>query len=391
MADAEGDSTKAQEIASSPDSFCGKPLHSRLATVLAGPLMNLIFCILLMPVVFMVGRMVPAILEKTPVIIGIKEDSPASRAGFQKDDLILQINGRSMEKWRDVLTWVMLHPSDEGIVAIQRGSRQLELKVQTIPSPFVKQEMGYVGFEPHFFWGDDPIVGSVSPNSPAEKAGLTEKDHIVTVENQPVKSWTEMSHLIRGSEGKEIKLTLTRDGQTKTVALVPIYNEEARAWIIGITKFVDPNSMILKRYSFFGAVKAGFQETWKLFRLTGDVLGRLFTFRLSYKTLGGPIQIAQVTGAAARTGIGEFFYFLAFLSMQLGILNLLPIPVLDGGHVLFMCIEGIRRKPLSLKIRNSLTQLGLVFLLGLMVLITFNDVDRIWGLSKIWEKITGIF
>jgi len=391
MAEADGDIEKAKEIEASPEAFSSKSLKARLATVFAGPAMNLVLCLILMPIVFMVGRMVPAILEKPPVVIGVQEGSPAAIAGLQEGDKIISIDGRSMPVWSDFLNWVMLHSEVEATVVFERNGKRQETLLKTTLSPHVKQSIGYSGIEPFFFWGDNAIVGSVNGNSPAAKAGLQEKDKIIAIDGNPVKSWTVMTELIRGSEGKELQITLLRDGQQQQTRIAPMYHDGAQAWIIGITKYMDPSRYVSKRYGFFTAIKEGTKENWKLLKLTGDVLGRLFTFQLSYKSLGGPVQIAKASGAAARSGLGDFLFFMAFLSMQLGILNLLPIPVLDGGHVLFMGIEAIRKKPVSIRARTISTQIGLAFLLGLMLLVTVNDIDMVWGFSNMWESIKGIF
>lgn len=391
IAEAEGDEAKAREISSSPDSFSARPVRFRLATVFAGPLMNLFLCLVLMPVVFMVGRLVPVILEAAPVVIGVKDGSPAESAGIQPGDRILKIDGREVSAWSEVINWIALHPAEEARLTVNRSGEELQFPVRTVFSPESKQKTGYLGIEPFYFWGDDAVVGDVSGNSPAAEAGLKERDRITMINGKPVSGWSEMTETIRASRGNPVTLTYLRDKVENNVTVTPKFHEGAKAYIIGITKHIDPDAFVKKRYGFFEAVAAGTRENLKLLGLTGEVLGRLFTFQLSYKALGGPVQIAQASGQAARSGVGEFLYFLAFLSMQLGILNLLPIPVLDGGHVLFMAIEGIRRKPVSLKIRMVSQQLGLALLLSLMLLVTINDVDSVWGFTNIWEKIKGIF
>ena len=144
-----------------------------------------------------------------------------------------------------------------------------------------------------------------------------------------------------------------------------------------------------RRYGFIGSIKEGTAECANLLGLTFKVLERLFTGQLSYKSLGGPIQIAQASMAAAKYGIAEFIYFVAFLSIQLGILNLLPIPVLDGGHILFCGIEGVIRRQIPTRIRSIAQYIGLILILGLMLLVTLNDVDSVWGIKKLLFKIIG--
>lgn len=391
VSESEGDSKKADEIAHNPEAFSAQSLWKRLATVFGGPIMNLVLAFVLLPLVFMVGRQVPAVFDQVPQVLGVKEDSPALKAGILKDDVIVSIEDDKMEDWAQVLNWIILHPDTRASMTINRGGSERVVLIETTNSPFSDQKIGYTGFEPQFFVGDDPIVGSLSDTSPAKAAGLKEMDKIVAFNGKPMSSWTEMTAAIRASEGKEIELTYLRDGNKQTAKLTPIFHDGSKTWIIGITKYFDPKMMVLKRYAPARAIKEGFSEGWKLVKMTGDVLGRLFTANLSYKALGGPLQIAQASGSAAKSGLGEFLFFMSFLSLQLGILNLLPIPVLDGGHVLFMVIEGIRRKPISMKVRTVLTQLGFGLLMLLMVMITFNDIDRMWGFSKIWAKITGIF
>ncbi|MDO8518948.1 MAG: RIP metalloprotease RseP [Deltaproteobacteria bacterium] len=391
VAEAEGDEAKANEIASSKEAFSSKSLSKRLATVFAGPSMNLVLALVLMPVVFMLGRMLPAILEEDPVVLGVKEGSPAAQAGILKGDRILAIDGKTVKDWSAVLDWVIVHPNMQSVWTLGREGETKIVPLTTVTSPFSEHEAGYVGVEPHFFWGDDAIVGTVNPGSPAEKGGLKEKDLILSLNGELVPSWTEMSSIVRKSEGKELLTVYKRGAEILETKITPEFSEAISFYVMGITKFIDPALFVKKKYGLIEAVQKGTEETKKLFLMTGDVLGRLFTFQLSVKSLGGPLQIAQASGTAARLGLGEFLYFMAFLSMQLGVLNLLPIPVLDGGHVLFMAIEGIRRKPVSLKARTISTQVGMAFLLGLMILITFNDVDRMWGFSNLFEKIRGIF
>lgn len=391
MAEAEGDEAKAKAIAASPDAFSSKPISRRLPTVFAGPFMNLLLSFLIMPVVFMVGRMTPAILDEKPVILGIMKDSPASQADLAKGDRILSMDGKKMDSWSDVINWVILHPDSPTHLVLERNGEQRAVNMHLTTSPFIKEQAGYAGFEPHFFWGNEAIVGGILPGKPADKAGIKVGDQIISIDNQVIDSWTEMTNKIEKLEGKEVAVALQRGDETVSTTVKPVYDEDSKAWRVGISKYTSPNTFVKKRYAFGEAIQRGFSESWKLLKLTFEVIGRLFTFNLSYKSLGGPIQIAKASGDAAKAGFGEFLYFMAFLSMQLGVLNLLPIPVLDGGHVLFMTIEAIRRKPLSLQVRNTLTYMGLILLLTLMVVVTFNDIDRIWGFSDMFGKVKGIF
>jgi regulator of sigma E protease len=175
------------------------------------------------------------------------------------------------------------------------------------------------------------------------------------------------------------------------VTVTPSYDEKLKRYVIGVSKASDPDLFEKYSYGFTDAVKKGVQENIALFGLTFRVLKDLVTLKASYKELGGPIRIAQISAKAAQRGLGNFLYLLAFLSIQLGILNLLPIPVLDGGHIVFMGYEGIARKPLSMKKRLIAQQVGMFLLLTLMVLVTVNDIDAVWGFRDIMERIKGLF
>ncbi len=389
--ESEGNEARAAEIAKAPDAFSSRPMAARLATVMAGPIMNLVLCLVLMPLVFMIGRMVPAILEEAPVVLGVKADSPAEKIGVLKGDTILEINGQKTATWTDVLNWVVVHPSDAATMIVKRDDKVIPMTFQTINSPFSSQIIGYAGFEPQFFWGNDAVLGTVNANSPAFTAGLKLKDKVTAINGREISTWDEMTEMVRGSDGKPLNLDVVREGQKINVTVTPKFQEEAKAYLMGVMHYNDPSLLIKKRYPPLQAITEGWVEVKKLFGMTVDVLKRLLSFQLSYKALGGPLQIAQATGAAAKSGFSEFLYFVAFLSLQLGVLNLLPIPVLDGGHVLFMTIEAIRRKPLSAKFKNALVMGGLVFLLSLMVLITINDMDRMWGIFSFFSKIKGFF
>lgn len=390
-AEGHGDIEKIKSISQAPDAFSGKPLPSRFATVLAGPFMNIVLAFLFMPIAFMIGRFVPEFIDQPPVVLGIQPDSPASQAGFEKGDLIVEIDGQKKSRWGDVLNWIVMHPDAMSAFVIEREGKRETIVLTTARSKAARQRIGYVGIEPFYFWGDDPVIGGFAPDSPAEKAGLAAGDKIVVLNGKEINSWTAMTQVVRGSNGQPLRVEFEREGVRKGLSIQPRYDKGQQIWMIGVSQKEDVRGRVKKRYPFGQAVLKGTGENIKLASLTGEVVWQLVTFQLSYKTLGGPVQIAQATAQAAKTGVGDLFYFLAFLSLQLGILNLLPIPVLDGGHLFFMGIEAIRRRPVSLKVRSISQQVGLALLLTLMILVTANDIDSVWGFGSLWEKIKGIF
>lgn len=374
-----------------PRSFASQPLYKRIATVLAGPAMNLLLALILMPIVFMMGRMEPVFLEQSAIVIGVKKDSPAAKIGLEKGDQILSIDAFPTPNWDAAMQRILVSPESEVVLKIKSQQKGVEEDKKVMLGSAKEGKVGFLGVEPHYFIGNEAVVDQVSANSPAEKAGIKAKDKVLRIQGESIESWEDMSDKVAAAEGKAISLEIEREGKVIHVNLTPQFNDAHKKWVMGITKAVPEGLMVKHQYSFVEAFKKGSQEFGRLFMLTLEVLKKLFSFQLSYKTLGGPIQIAEATANAAKSGLGDFFYFLSFMSLQLGVLNLLPIPVLDGGHLLFMLYEGVRRKPLSVKGRIIAQQIGMVFLFSLMILVTLNDIDTVWGFKKIFSKIAGWF
>jgi regulator of sigma E protease len=214
---------------------------------------------------------------------------------------------------------------------------------------------------------------------------------VLAINGQAVVDWPAMADKVNASQGKEIVLKVARDGGEKELKAVPLYNAELKKFVIGVSKGVNPKNYQKLKYGFAEAFQKGVRENLMLFGLTFKVLKDLVTLKASYKDLGGPVRIAQISAKAAEQGLGNFLYLLAFLSIQLGVLNLLPIPVLDGGHLLFMAYEGIAGRALSMKKRLVAQQVGMFLLLTLMVVVTVNDIDSVWGFRGILDKVKGLF
>ncbi len=397
LAEAEGDKELAEKIAASPNAFSKRPILARLATVVAGPTMNIILALLIMPAAFFVGRSEPTYINKPPVIMGVKENSPAQTAGLQKGDQILALNGQEVKTWDDFLYWVALHPNVDVKLKYGREETLGDTRIQTeIPfhvalSPLSSAQVGYSGVEPYLFIGEEAIVGNVMSDGAAAQGGLKPGDKVKSINGHPVASWTDMTQTVRESAGKSLDFEVRREGTLLHLTITPHLNEGIHSWMIGVTQYQNPGDSIKQRYSLSESFRRGFHENMKLFQMTGAVLKQIVHLQVSYKNFEGPVQIAQVSAAAARSGLGDFLYFMAFLSLQLGVMNLLPIPVLDGGHVIFIGFEGIFRRPFPAKLKTAFQYIGLAFLLTFITLVTINDVNSVWGWAHIWGKIKGIF
>lgn len=391
LEEANGDAAVAAAIASHPQAFYSKKLWQKLATVMAGPVMNLVLCFLVMPIVFMIGRMQPKVYDEPPVIIDIERDSPAAKSDLQKGDLITAFDGAPIATWQDLITQIALHPDQSVALTVNRHGALVNSKADIIQNPGIKQSSGYLGIEPAAFVGNDPVIDAVNPGSPAEKAGFQPGDRITQINGENIQYWTDLTERVQKSSGAPLALVVDRAGTAVTLNATAVFKDDVGAWILGLTKRANEKDFVKKQHGFAEAFVLGAQENVKLFKMTLDVLGRLVTGGLSVKSLGGPIQIAQATSVAAKSGFGDFLYLMAFLSLQLGVMNLLPIPVLDGGHVVFILVEAIMRKPLAPRIRHVSMQLGMFMLLTLMVVVTINDVENVWGFSNIVQSIRNIF
>ncbi len=228
-----------------------------------------------------------------------------------------------------------------------------------------------------------PVVGQVNDGTPAWSAGLKPGDTILGIGDQGIESWDDMVEIIGRSGGKPLALFIDRDGRNVAVTVKPekkdatnIFGEDIEKYLIGISAAGEGFHKSLNPLQAFGA---GLQKTWEIIELTLLSIGKIFKGTVSANTLGGPIMIAQMAGEQARAGMANFSFFIALISINLGIINLFPVPVLDGGHILFFSIEVLTGKVLGEKIREKANQVGIVLLVALMVFAFYNDILRLFN------------
>lgn len=381
-----GESPEEEGAEEDPRSFAKKTVWQRMKIVVCGPLMNLIFSLAVMPLVFFIGRSQPVFLNEPPVVMGVRAESPAAEAGLKSGDLITAIEGKKTAKWEDALTKFILAPNSRLKVTIERGGKTFDQDIEVGQMSEVKG--GYVGIEPILFLGNEAVIDGVSAGGPAAEAGIRKGDLVEAINGKQVMDFLDLSQKVNELGENEASLKIKRGEETLTVKVKPQYNEGAKRWLIGIVKDMQGAvPMTVVKLGLADSVIEGTKENIKLIGLTFSVLKRLFTGGLSVKVLGGPVIIAKASAAAAASGLSNFLYFLAFLSLQLSIINILPIPVLDGGHILFLGIEAIRRKPVSVKIRQYATQAGFFVLIAFMLLVTWNDLDSVFGLRSLIRKL----
>jgi len=224
-------------------------------------------------------------------------------------------------------------------------------------------------------------IGELSPGLPAEKAGLKKGDILLSIDGEKVSRWDDLPRIIRGSQGKELTLQVKRNGETLEVKVVPessktknFFGEEIQTFMIGIQ---PADEVVVEKVNPFVAVGMGFAQTWGAIKLTVVSVVKLIERVIPAKTIGGPILIAQLAGEQAKKGLVHFGLFMAILSINLGVINLFPVPILDGGHFLFLALEAILRKPISIKKMEIAQQVGLILIILLMIFAFYNDILRI--------------
>jgi regulator of sigma E protease len=358
----------SEERKGDPDEFLSKPRWQRVLIALAGPTTNLLLAVLLTAAIFVRGGEQPVYADKPVVIAGVVKDSPAQKAGLEAGDRIVSFAGIQNPNWDRVqLELALSAPGHMEPVVVDRGGQSVSLDVQAEPQPFVST--GYPA--------EPTIVGSVAHNLPAEAAGLMPGDTIVAANGQPVISPLRLSEIIQENKGNLLELDVVRNGQNQKISLHPAFGDPGDGnprWQIGIAfRFASA----VRNYSVPAAIeKAG--ETHLI--LAGKMLytvADLFTGRVSLKQVQGPLGIVQESSRAAKQGFGNLISLMALVSLSLGVLNLLPIPILDGGQITMLAIEGLLRHDLSLKIKERVVTAGMVFLLVVFLLVMYNDVLRL--------------
>ncbi|MBY6205876.1 RIP metalloprotease RseP [Halomonas denitrificans] len=366
------------------DAFNRKSLAQRSAIVAAGPIFNLIFAVAAFWLMFMIG-----IADSRPVI-GPPEGL-AAEAGLENEDRIVRVGDERVETWTHALLALIPPALDREAVEVEVEDvaglrRTVELPLGRLGPEFREDRtLEAIGLAP---WRPDlpPVIGTVSSDSPAERAGLQAGDRVVAVDGEPVDGWQRMARAIPEATegGGAIDLTIERNGNLRTVSIVPELVDGRP--VVGITA-PDADAELRRRMERtftilrFGPVEGlgqAFAETWRLTSGTLGILGRMVTGQASLANLSGPITIAQMAQDSARLGVSRFLFFLGLISLSLAIINLLPIPVLDGGHLLYFLIEAIKGSPVSERGQVIGQTIGLVAVAALMSLAIFNDIVRVF-------------
>ncbi len=356
-----------------PGDFLAKKRWERFLVLAMGSLMNILLAVLLLSVINMVGVTSLEYKAQTPFIGWIEPGSPSEKANLQMGDEILSINKRKMKTWSDVEIAVLTKPDKTIDMEIKRGEEILAVQLMTESKTAYAR--GYAGFD-----GRITIqVGEVTPQYPAEKAGLEVGDIILAVNKEPVYLYQFTEPIEKNAE-KELDFLIEREGETFTLQITPRLQEG-----VGKIGVITVPKTVFKQYSFFPAIGMSIKQNADLAFMLVNYLRDLITGQASAKQVGGPIEIASMSRKAFRQGFMAMMWFIAFVSLQLGIINLFPIPVLDGGHILVLTLEGLFRRDFSLKLKQIVMQIGFTIFMFLIVFLILNDIVR--RLPNGWESL----
>ncbi|MGY2229488.1 sigma E protease regulator RseP [Pseudomonas tolaasii] len=364
-------------------SFNRKTVRQRIAIVAAGPIANFLLAMLFFWVLAMLGSQ-----EMRPVIGAVESGSIAAKAGLVAGQEIVSIDGEPTLGWRDVNLRLVRRLGESGSVNVvvrdqdstTESSRELALdqwlKGSDEPDPI--KSLGIRPWRPAL----PPVLAELDPKGPAQAAGLKTGDRLLTLDGQALGDWQQVVDLVRVRPDTKIVLKVERDGAQIDVPVTLSVRGEAKAaggYLGAGVKGVEwPPSMLREvSYGPLAAIGEGAKRTWTMSVLTLESLKKMLFGELSVKNLSGPITIAKVAGASAQSGVADFLNFLAYLSISLGVLNLLPIPVLDGGHLLFYLVEWVRGRPLSDRVQGWGIQIGISLVVGVMLLALVNDLGRL--------------
>ncbi len=359
-----------EETTGADNEYLAKPKWQRLLILLAGPAMNIALAFIFIVAVFQLGIRVQADADD-PVIIGlVQSDSAADDGGLLVGDLVASVDGQPMPNWEQFRLRILISAGQQLQLGVVREDDELTIPVT--PRPAGEQGTGYLGVSSPL----PALVGEVREGGSADEAGLQPGDLIVVIGGQPTFHWNlAIERLLEGA-GNPASLTVRRAGETFETTLTPVMTETG-ALDIGFLP-VGEYFFKMRRYPLGEAVSRAGTEIKQQSLMLFEILERLFTGRMSVRTLSGPIEIARFSGGAARTGDPSVLLaFMAFISLQLGILNLLPIPVLDGGQIALILFEGAIRRDLSLQVKERIMQVGLILIVSLMALVITLDISKL--------------
>jgi regulator of sigma E protease len=329
--------------------------------------MNGLLTVAVLTTLYMIGFQVDASLYDRPIIGAVDPGSPAALAGLTPGDQIVAIDGRPLASWEEAQYQILLKP--EALLELRVLRDGAERVVSLRSGSTSAEKVGTIGVHPLV------RVGVVLDGAPAQTAGLRPDDAILRIDATPLRNFAEIPPLVGAAEGRTLVLHVWRAGQSLELPVVP--RDDGSGPRIGIAP-----KMVVKQFGFVRAVGESLRWSWSMTQQTADVLTRLVTAQLSPKTMMGPLGIAKASGDAARGGAGPLFYLVAVISLQIGLLNLVPLPPLDGGHLAILASESVLRRDISLQVKVWVMNAGAAVLFLLIGLVLYSDLSKTSWLGK---------
>lgn len=359
--------------------FNRQPVGRRIAIVAAGPVFNFLFAVAAYWLVFVIG-----IAGVKPIVGELQTQGLAAQGGFHTGDVIVRVGEREVSTWNAALVALLEHSlaGERVAVAVRDEAgrpQQRELDFARAGAGDRAELLDNIGLAP-FRPSLPAVIGVIQTGGAAERAGLREGDRVLTVDGRAAGSWEDWRDAVRANPEQALTLEIEREGRRMTLVATPEpvrENGETFGRIgagVHIPEDFAAELRAVERYSAGESVIAALGRTRDVTLLTFDILRSMVLGTVGVSNLSGPIRIAQFAGHSAEAGLAEFVSFLALISISLGVLNLLPIPVLDGGHLLFYLIEAVRRRPVSEAAQAAAQRVGIVILVGIMILAFYNDI-----------------
>ncbi len=363
-------------------SFNAKSVQARIAIVAAGPMANFLFAIVALAAMYMVG-----VQSVKPVVGSITEGSRAEQAGIMPSEQIIKIGDDTIATWQDATFALMSSLGEQSVpVVVRNENYQEQTKMLNVEGWKLDQQdvpplssLGIVPFRPQATL----TIAAITKNSAAELANLQVNDTIIAVNGETISDWQQLVNLITQSANKSLQFSVKRQDSINSVTVTPksrINEHGIEQGFLGVAPVVQPwpeGYVETRSFGPLDSIARGTQETWRLITLSFDMIGNLITGQVSVKNLSGPVGIAVGAGTSVSYGLVAFLSFLALISVNLGVFNLLPLPVLDGGHLMYYIIELFRKKPVSEKTQEFGFKVGALLLIFLTCFALFNDVSRL--------------
>ena len=356
----------------SNDEFLSKTKWERFQVLIMGPVMNIVLAVVVMTLVLYQGAEVPAYEDEAPVVGSVVEGSAADRVGIAVGDRIISVGSATIETWEDLFIAVMPRADREVSVVVRNASGERTLRVT--PDTQTEFEMGDLGIGPVM----RPQIRIVSADEPADTAGILVGDVIEAVEGDAVSSETLVER-INASPGEPLSLTVRRDGVVQEIVVTPALKGDIG--LIGVS--ISPYEVRVIEPDFLESIQLSLQRNYEWSGLIFQTLVGLLTAETSPRQLVGPVGIAQLSGGAAEMGLVALLSLMSMISLNLGILNLLPVPILDGGHIAIMALEGVSRRDFSIQAKERMLMVGFVAIMMLMVTVIYNDLTRVAWIERL--------